>query len=188
MWSLASFLYAATHLNCTQSEMAIAFMCIAAGLYSAVTPGFLASMVLIAPKYAGLVAAWTNFCGTFSGIILPYVVAEVVKESTAAEWRIVVGVGSIAQVVSSVIFIIWGSAEEQEWAKSLYMQYDPSSKEEKETGGGAKAKENLIQKENTTKDEMKKENNNTTTSSSKRSSSPVRDVIVSLRTPEEKVA
>lgn len=127
MFSLAGFMFGATFLNCTHANLAIALLCIGTALYSAVTPGFLVSMVIIAPKYAGFVAAWSNFIACLSGIILPYIVGAVVVQSTAAEWRIIIGIGSLAQIVSAIIFIIWGSAEEEEWAKSLYFRYDESS-------------------------------------------------------------
>jgi len=53
MFSLAAFSFATTFVDCHMSHLATLFLCLGLGFYSAVTPGFLASSIIIAPNNAG---------------------------------------------------------------------------------------------------------------------------------------
>uniref|UniRef100_A0A915I857 Uncharacterized protein n=1 Tax=Romanomermis culicivorax TaxID=13658 RepID=A0A915I857_ROMCU len=98
--------------------MVIFMICLGTGLYSAVTPGFLASSMLIAPNHTGFLIAWMNFVSCFARILLPYMVGVVVVQSTVEEWRLIFALGSISQILSGLIFLIFGKSKEQNWAKT----------------------------------------------------------------------
>uniref|UniRef100_A0A915JL29 Major facilitator superfamily (MFS) profile domain-containing protein n=1 Tax=Romanomermis culicivorax TaxID=13658 RepID=A0A915JL29_ROMCU len=119
MLSIALLLYIATYVDCSHNTIAAALIILAQSFYGATSPGFLASQVLIAPKYAAIMAGWFTFISSGSMIGLPYLVAHLVEDSTnVSQWRLVFGIGCLAQLLSALFFIINGSAEEQFWAKS----------------------------------------------------------------------
>uniref|UniRef100_A0A915HXV8 Uncharacterized protein n=1 Tax=Romanomermis culicivorax TaxID=13658 RepID=A0A915HXV8_ROMCU len=119
MFSIALLLYFATFIDCARRATAVALIVSAQALYGATSPGFLVSQVLIAPRYAGIMAGWFALFSSASMIGLPYLVAYLVPDSTdVLQWRAVFGIGCVMQLFSALVFLIYGSADEQSWAKS----------------------------------------------------------------------
>jgi len=47
-----------------------------------------------------------------------YKVFIVTDTKNASQWRLVFGIGSAMQIFAAILFLFWGSGEEQPWARS----------------------------------------------------------------------
>uniref|UniRef100_A0A915HP08 Major facilitator superfamily (MFS) profile domain-containing protein n=1 Tax=Romanomermis culicivorax TaxID=13658 RepID=A0A915HP08_ROMCU len=117
--SLAILLFSVTFVDCQHQALAVLCVVVSKAMYAATGPGYIASELLIAPKYAGTMCGFFNFTASLGQIALPYLMANVVLDShDVRQWRVVFGIGSCLQVSAAVVFLFWGSGEEQEWSKS----------------------------------------------------------------------
>uniref|UniRef100_A0A914VBI4 Major facilitator superfamily (MFS) profile domain-containing protein n=1 Tax=Plectus sambesii TaxID=2011161 RepID=A0A914VBI4_9BILA len=103
-------------MDCSTKMYALVLSCLGTGFLGGNSAGFVTSMFMIAPRYAGLIGALVMTLGNISGALMPYIIGAVTSHGTVGEWRIVFGIMVIVQVTSAIIFIIWGSAEVQPWA------------------------------------------------------------------------
>jgi len=124
-FGVAAFLIATAYMDYTHTALAVAFVTIANGLFSCQVPGFLTSLVCIAPLYSGMVNAVSRFCGQVGSVIAPYVVGAITVDGTSGQWRIVFLIIAGTLIVTGTLFLFFGSAEIQDWAK-----HKPSTAEE----------------------------------------------------------
>uniref|UniRef100_A0A914WA44 Major facilitator superfamily (MFS) profile domain-containing protein n=1 Tax=Plectus sambesii TaxID=2011161 RepID=A0A914WA44_9BILA len=106
-------------MDCSTKTYALVLSCLGTGLLGGHATGFVTSMLMVAPRYAGLIGAISMTLGNISGALMPYIIGAVTPHGTADEWRIVFGIMVVVLVSSAVIFITWGSAEVQPWALNL---------------------------------------------------------------------
>lgn len=83
------FLIAVGYMKCTQPILAVFFLTVANALYSGLVPGYITSLVCIAPSLNGIVNGITRFAGQLASVVAPYIVGGFTAQGTAAEWRIV---------------------------------------------------------------------------------------------------
>uniref|UniRef100_A0A1B0FMP5 Major facilitator superfamily (MFS) profile domain-containing protein n=1 Tax=Glossina morsitans morsitans TaxID=37546 RepID=A0A1B0FMP5_GLOMM len=97
---------------------AVAIMTIGIISMGAMFSGFLSNHIDIAPNFAGTLVALTNTLATLPGIIVPIFVGFITKDNqTIAAWRIIFFVTIVLFVIEFVVYIIFGSGEEQPWNK-----------------------------------------------------------------------
>ncbi|XP_071814187.1 sialin-like [Apostichopus japonicus] len=87
------------------------------GLYS---PGFYVNRLDIAPNSAGVLSGMVNVLTTLGGIAGPLLVALIVgDEGSVSEWKVVFWIISGLLFVGVVIFVFFGSGQQQSWDKEL---------------------------------------------------------------------
>ncbi|TMW54799.1 hypothetical protein DOY81_000032 [Sarcophaga bullata] len=80
--------------------------------------GFLSNHIDIAPNYAGTLVALTNTVATLPGIIVPIFVGFMTKgNQTIGAWRVIFFVTIVLFIIEFLVFVIFGSGEEQSWNK-----------------------------------------------------------------------
>lgn len=98
------------------TTMVVVWLCICVGFSGASYSGFQANHMELSPNYAGTLMGITNTLGNVAGIIAPYVCGVLVNDThTLADWGIVFLISSGVYIVSSLIFVLFGSAKVQGW-------------------------------------------------------------------------
>ncbi|XP_017774606.1 PREDICTED: putative inorganic phosphate cotransporter isoform X2 [Nicrophorus vespilloides] len=69
----------------------------------------------LSPNYAGTLMAIVNGIGAITGIITPYLSGAMTPNHDVEEWRIVFWVSFVVFTLTTFIYVMWGSAEEQWW-------------------------------------------------------------------------
>ncbi|XP_064642152.1 sialin-like [Lineus longissimus] len=113
----AVFIIAASFLNCTQRYLAVAFLVISVTMTSMSRCGYIVNHVDIAPRYAGILFGITNTFATLPGMLAPIAIGQLTQHGTRAEWQIVFSICAGFFVVGGLIYVIFGSGVEQDWAK-----------------------------------------------------------------------
>ena len=70
----------------------------------------------IAPRFAGTLFGLSNTVGTVSGIVAPFLAAEMTSGGSREEWRFVFVVGAVVLVFGALFYAAFGSGELQSWA------------------------------------------------------------------------
>uniref|UniRef100_A0A1A9WUC1 Major facilitator superfamily (MFS) profile domain-containing protein n=1 Tax=Glossina brevipalpis TaxID=37001 RepID=A0A1A9WUC1_9MUSC len=106
-----------SYIGC-QHTLAVATMTIGIISMGAMFSGFLSNHIDIAPAFAGTLVALTNTVATLPGIIVPIFVGFITKgNQTFAAWRIIFFVTIILFFIEFLVYVIFGSGEEQSWNK-----------------------------------------------------------------------
>ncbi|KAJ8916857.1 hypothetical protein NQ315_005864 [Exocentrus adspersus] len=93
--------------------MTVAVMCIG-GMFC----GFLSNHIDIAPNFAGTLMAVTNTVATIPGITVPiFVGALTTADHSIGAWRIIFWTTVALYVIEIVVYMMFGSGEEQPWNK-----------------------------------------------------------------------
>lgn len=94
--------------------------------------GFLSNHIDIAPNYAGTLVAITNTAATLPGIIVPLFVGFITKgNQNISAWRIIFFVTIVLFIIEFLVFVIFGSGEEQPWNK-MPQKSDPEQAQQDE--------------------------------------------------------
>ncbi|KAL5279363.1 hypothetical protein ACFFRR_003762 [Megaselia abdita] len=103
---------AASYLGCNKIGVVMMFtlMMGSMGTYYA---GMKLNPLDLSPNYSGTLMAIVNGIGSITGIISPLVVGALTPHGTLLEWRMVFWVTLGILLITSVIYIIWGSADIQ---------------------------------------------------------------------------
>ncbi|RVE46450.1 hypothetical protein evm_008917 [Chilo suppressalis] len=110
----AVFVILASYSGCNRVEavaLFIASMAFMAGFYSSVK----INAMDIAPNYAGTCSAFVNGLAAISGIITPYLVGLLTPDQTISQWRIAFWTVFVVMVGTNLVYLIWGSGEQQWW-------------------------------------------------------------------------
>ncbi|XP_030764406.1 sialin-like [Sitophilus oryzae] len=98
---------------------AVALMTIAITAIGGMFCGFLSNHIDIAPNYAGTLMALTNTVATIPGIAVPIFVSELTKkDDSISSWRIIFWVTIVLYIVEIVVYMAFGSGEEQKWNRA----------------------------------------------------------------------
>ncbi|CAH2017129.1 unnamed protein product [Acanthoscelides obtectus] len=105
--------YIGCHRNMAVVVMTIAVMSIG-GMFC----GFLSNHIDIAPNFAGTLMALTNTVATIPGIIVPVFVGKLTEhDHSIGSWRIIFWTTVALYIVEIVVYMVFGSGEEQSWNK-----------------------------------------------------------------------
>ncbi|CAH2106479.1 unnamed protein product [Euphydryas editha] len=110
----AIFIILASYSGCDRIEavgLFIASMAFMGGFYSSVK----INAMDIAPNYAGTCSAFVNGLAAVSGIITPYMVGLLTPDQTIQQWRTAFWTIFAVLVGTNIIYLVWGSGEQQWW-------------------------------------------------------------------------
>lgn len=102
--------------------MTIGVTCIG-GMYS----GFLSNHIDIAPNFAGTLVAVTNCVATIPGFVVPIFVGKLTHgNQTIGAWRIIFFATVTLYIIEILVYMIFGSGEEQPWNKAKTVDEESS--------------------------------------------------------------
>ncbi|KAK0405200.1 hypothetical protein QR680_017850 [Steinernema hermaphroditum] len=104
-------------VDCHRIWLAILLLACHGICYSAGVSGSFTSMLSIAPRFAGVISSLNMFCGMLAAGVSPSVFAFVNPYGTPEEWRTVFLICAAIYVVFGTLFMVYGSAEVQPWAR-----------------------------------------------------------------------
>ncbi|XP_070184809.1 sialin-like [Littorina saxatilis] len=104
-------------LNPDQQYLVVAMLIVNAAFQSACMSGFRINHLDIAPRFAGSLAGMTVTFATSAAIISPLVISPLVADKQQSSWRTAFIITAALSFVGAVLFAVFGSGEEQEWAK-----------------------------------------------------------------------
>ncbi|KAL0892941.1 hypothetical protein ABMA27_014613 [Loxostege sticticalis] len=123
----ALFIILASYSGCNRAEavgLFIASMAFMGGFYSSVK----INAMDIAPNYAGTCSAFVNGLAAISGIITPYLIGLLTPDQTIGQWRIAFWTVFAVLVGTNIVYLIWGSGEQQWWDDVDKFGYPPNWK------------------------------------------------------------
>ncbi|XP_049869092.1 putative inorganic phosphate cotransporter [Pectinophora gossypiella] len=104
----------ASYSGCDRLEAVTLFivsMAFMAGFYSSVK----INAMDIAPNYAGTCSAFVNGLAAVAGIITPYLIGLLTPDQTVQQWRYAFWFVFATLVFTNLLYLIWGSGEQQWW-------------------------------------------------------------------------
>ncbi|VDK58981.1 unnamed protein product [Anisakis simplex] len=117
--SAVSLISLALFVDCTKPTLAVVLLALTASCMASSTPGFLTSLLCIAPKYSGTMVSCSMVLGTLANIAAPNIIGGfILKTGSPEEWAVVFYVCAGICIFAGIVFLIFGSSVEQEWAKS----------------------------------------------------------------------
>ncbi|XP_026317790.1 putative inorganic phosphate cotransporter [Hyposmocoma kahamanoa] len=117
----------ASYSGCNRIQAVALFivsMAFMAGFYSSVK----INAMDIAPNYAGTCSAIVNGIGAVSGIVTPYLIGLLTPNQTIGQWRIAFWFVFVTLVGTNILYLIWGSGEQQWWDDIEKLGYPESWK------------------------------------------------------------
>ncbi|KAK9881230.1 hypothetical protein WA026_015344 [Henosepilachna vigintioctopunctata] len=112
----AFFIIGASYSGCNRIA-AICMFTIGMGFMGTYYCGMKVNGLDLCPNFAGTLMGVVNGIGAITGILSPYVAGAVTKNHTLLEWRTVFWITFGNFMVTNIIYILFGSAEEQWWNK-----------------------------------------------------------------------
>ena len=117
LWVTGATAVLAVYSGC-HAELAVALFAITTGLNTLTVPGCKSGVLDIAPAYAAIGYGISNTVANIPGFVAPSLVGALLTDySDSSQWRAVFWVSAAVHVVGSLLYLGWGQAEEQEWAK-----------------------------------------------------------------------
>ncbi|XP_069117339.1 sialin-like [Argopecten irradians] len=120
----APFLIGLSYITMERRTLAVVLLVCYWTTQSTTNAAFRVNHLDIAPVYAGVVNGITLTCASLAALVAPVITAAITVNGTREEWQIVfficVGLG----VFGAIVFCVFGSGEEQEWAKDPNLNVD----------------------------------------------------------------
>ncbi|XP_037931748.1 putative inorganic phosphate cotransporter isoform X2 [Teleopsis dalmanni] len=108
------FLVLASYSGCNRFHVLACFT-IGMGLMGPYYAGMKLSPMDMTRNYSATIMGIVNGVGSLTGVVAPATVGLMTPNTTIDEWRLVFWVAFIMLVISSVVFVIWGTGERQYW-------------------------------------------------------------------------
>ncbi|XP_074653839.1 sialin-like [Tubulanus polymorphus] len=105
-------------LDCTRRGAAVALLTIAVTTSALNRSGYIVNHVDIAPRFAGVLFGVTNTFATVSGMLAPLAVGQLTKDRSRSSWQIVFYICGGFYLLGAIVYTIFASGVEQEWAKA----------------------------------------------------------------------
>ncbi|XP_050412064.2 sialin isoform X2 [Patella vulgata] len=105
------------YLGPDQKALAVALMASASGFQSATMAAFRVNHLDIAPRFAGPISGLTMTVGCAVSIGVPILTTALTPEGTLKQWQTVFYINGGLNLFGAILFGIFGSGKEQEWAK-----------------------------------------------------------------------
>jgi len=117
LWLTGAAAVLAVYAGC-QAELAVFLFAVAAGLNTLTVPGCKAGVLDIAPLHATIGFGISNTVANVPGFVAPSLVGYLLTDySESSQWEAVFWVSAGVHVVGSLLYLGWGQAEVQDWAK-----------------------------------------------------------------------
>ncbi|KAF1760854.1 hypothetical protein GCK72_009105 [Caenorhabditis remanei] len=124
-----SLLLLAFFVDCSNPTTALFIFCLMYCSMGTFVSGFYTSLLSLAPQYTATMSAISMFCAMIGRLSTPAFASILRKEGTASEWQnIFIGL-AVAHIISGSIFLVFGSGDLQEWAKTEEQETELSEKE-----------------------------------------------------------
>ncbi|KAI6171261.1 MFS domain-containing protein [Aphelenchoides bicaudatus] len=103
-------------LDCTQVMLAKILVVLFGVFFAGEIAGAFTATLYIAPSFTGTISSITASVGSVAGILCPTVIGIINKHGTRQEWSHVFFCGAAVNIITGLIFLIFGSAKLQPWA------------------------------------------------------------------------
>ncbi|XP_071109828.1 sialin-like [Haliotis cracherodii] len=113
-------------LTSDQRILAVGLMVITMTTQAFTMASFRVNHLDIAPRYAGQVMGFTLTCGCCAAIISPLVISAMTIDRTREQWQRVFFLTAGIVMAADVVFLVFGSGKEQDWAKEVRTDVIPS--------------------------------------------------------------
>uniref|UniRef100_A0A1I8FWN9 MFS domain-containing protein n=2 Tax=Macrostomum lignano TaxID=282301 RepID=A0A1I8FWN9_9PLAT len=100
-----------------ESTSAIICLIIAVGFSGFAISGYNVNHLDIAPRYASILMGLSNGIGTFSGMLVPVVTVNLVRDRSQQSWSKVFLIASLIHFVGVIFYGVFASGEKQSWAE-----------------------------------------------------------------------
>lgn len=101
-----------------QPILAAFFMMLGTMVNGAVSASTLAAFVDMSPNYASILLGFCGMIVIATGFLSPVVVGVLTNNNqTVAQWRLVFIIAALNPIICTIIYIVWGTADEQPWNK-----------------------------------------------------------------------
>ncbi|XP_053375505.1 uncharacterized transporter slc-17.2-like isoform X2 [Mercenaria mercenaria] len=117
LFGVTVFILIPGYLTCEQRDIAIMCLCFCT-LFEGigVTGGYTSNSIDIAPRYASVIFAVSNTIASIPGILAPLVVAEITKNQSSEEWRVVFYMSAGVSMFAALLYGIFANSELAPWA------------------------------------------------------------------------
>ncbi|KFD49094.1 hypothetical protein M514_10036 [Trichuris suis] len=105
----------------TSPHGVIALLTIGMAVYSSSAPGYQLSIVSMNKKWTGLISSMCTCAAMVGAIVLPYMVAIVVRAGTAGEWRSMFFCVAAMDSFAAIVYLLFGRVEDVQ-AEALLTQ------------------------------------------------------------------
>ncbi|XP_064652754.1 sialin-like isoform X2 [Lineus longissimus] len=111
----AACMFGASFMGCDY-YIGVGLLSLSTGLLGSGTAGFVASVVDVAPRFAGSTMGFVNMMGNVTGIVAPLVVGLLTNNNnTQAQWNKVFYIASSVSVLGAIVYVLFGKAEREPW-------------------------------------------------------------------------
>ncbi|XP_041565962.1 putative inorganic phosphate cotransporter, partial [Drosophila elegans] len=115
-WGPAAALIGIGFLDKSQASLAIALMTINAGLNAGSGIGSILTIIDMSPNHSGMLMAIVNGIGNIFPLLTPLLVGVIVTEpGSRSQWQIVFGMTAVVFFFGNLVYLIWGTTEQQVW-------------------------------------------------------------------------
>ncbi|KAM8711924.1 hypothetical protein ACLKA7_012435 [Drosophila subpalustris] len=115
-WGPAAALIGIGFLGKEQTAWAIALMTINAGLNAGSGIGSILTIIDMSPNHSAILMAITNGVGNIFPLLTPLLVGVIVTDpGSRSQWQIVFALTAIVFFVGNLVYIIWGTTDQQPW-------------------------------------------------------------------------
>ncbi|EDW49546.1 putative inorganic phosphate cotransporter [Drosophila sechellia] len=122
-WGPAAALIGIGFLDKSQTTLAIALMTINAGLNAGSGIGSILTIIDMSPNHSGMLMAIVNGIGNIFPLLTPLLVGVIVTESDSrSQWQIVFAMTAVVFFIGNLVYLIWGTTDQQAWDAEDYLQ------------------------------------------------------------------
>ncbi|ALC41268.1 CG7881, partial [Drosophila busckii] len=123
LWGPAAALIGIGFLDKEQTALAIALMTINAGLNAGFGIGCNLTIIDMSPNHSGMIMAIINGISNLLSLGAPLLVGVIVTdESSRGQWQIVFAMTAILFFLGNLVYIIWGSTNQQPWDAADFLK------------------------------------------------------------------
>ncbi|XP_030385427.1 putative inorganic phosphate cotransporter [Scaptodrosophila lebanonensis] len=132
-WGPAAALIGIGFLDKSQTSLAIALMTINAGLNAGSGIGSILTIIDMSPNHSGMLMAIINGLANIFPLVAPLLVGVIVTDtSDRSQWQIVFGLTAIIFFFGNLVYLIWGTTDQQPWNAADFLQPSDAECIEKE--------------------------------------------------------
>uniref|UniRef100_A0A0N5BKE4 MFS domain-containing protein n=1 Tax=Strongyloides papillosus TaxID=174720 RepID=A0A0N5BKE4_STREA len=113
-----AFIGLALYVDCTTKVLFALLLVFYGVAFSCGVSGFYTSIISIAPPYTGLMTSICMIFGMIGNATSPNVFSILNQNGTPEEWSRMFMAVAIINIVAGVVFLLFGSADVQDWAES----------------------------------------------------------------------
>uniref|UniRef100_A0A914LHN8 Major facilitator superfamily (MFS) profile domain-containing protein n=1 Tax=Meloidogyne incognita TaxID=6306 RepID=A0A914LHN8_MELIC len=123
----------AKFVTCSNPQLAIVFLITWGMCFGTNASGFFTQLLLIAPRYSGLISSIsTGFTYAVNGIS-PSIISAIIKHGAPSEWRTIWYILFGSNLFCAAFFILFASGKQQKWADAAELSRSETRTEDCQT-------------------------------------------------------